>query len=136
MGTSAKAKTVLSIPDLFNPKAFADWWHECHQLDIAPLEIAKMLETVGTPIALVRASQVLTRDPNHAILASSLAGRALRASDHDVRLLARLRLATLEVMRGYRVGPHDVRGAFSAVPVLLETLETCNLADPRTDLIV
>ena len=95
-----------------------------------------MLETVGTPIALVRASQVLTRDPNHSILASSLAGRALRASDHDVRLLARLRIATLEVMRGYRVGTQDVRGAFSAIPVLLETLEACDLAHPRTDLIV
>jgi hypothetical protein len=136
MGISAQAKTVLSIPDLSNPKAFADWWHECHQLDIAPLEIAKMLEAVGTSIALVRASQVLTRDPKHSILASSLAGRSLQASDHDVRLLARLRLATLEVMRGYRVGTHDVRGAFSAVPVLLETLEACDLAHPRTDLII
>ena len=136
MGISAQAKTVLSIPDLFDPKAFADWWHECHQLDMAPLEIAKMLEAVGTPIAFVRASYVLTRNPNHAILAASLAGRGLQASDHDVRLLARLRLATLEVMRGYRVGTHDVRGAFSAIPVLLEVLESCDLEQPRTDLIV
>ena len=136
MGISAQAKTVLSIPDLFDPKAFADWWHECHQLDMAPLEIAKMLEAVGTPIAFVRASHVLTRDPNHAILAASLAGRGLQASDHDVRLLARLRLATLEVMRGYQVGTHDVRGAFSAIPVLLEVLESCDLEQPRTDLIV
>jgi hypothetical protein len=136
MGISAKAKMVLSIPDLSNPKAFADWWHRCHELVIPPVEIARMLENIGTPIAVVRASQVLARDTNHAMLAASLAGRGLQASNHDVRLLARLRLATLEVMRGYQVGTHDVRGALSAIPVLLEVLESCDLDQPRTDLIV
>ena len=59
----------------------------------------------------------------------------LNSAEHDVRLLARLRLATLEVMRGYRVGTNDVRGAFSALPVLHELLESCEHAQPRTSLI-
>ena len=121
-----KIKIIPSFPLLNDPFAFAAWWHKCQvQLGIQPERLAEGLEQLGTPIALVRASQVLTRDPAQASKAARLAGRALNSAEHDVRLLARLRLATLEVMLGYRVGTNDVRGAFSALPVLHELLESC-----------
>jgi hypothetical protein len=132
-----KLEEIPSASSLSDPVTFAAWWRDrADRRKIPPIWIAEALERSGTAIALVRASQVLTRDPAHAPLAARLAGRALSARDVDVRLLARLRLATLEVMRGYRLGARDARGAFSAIPLLHDLLGTCDEAQPRTDLMV
>jgi hypothetical protein len=136
-GFGFKPEVTPSASSLADPVTFAAWWRDkVDQRKIPPIQIAETLERSGTAIGLVRASQVLTRDPAHAPLAAHLAGRALSAGDVDVRLLARLRLATLEVMRGYRLGARDARGAFSAIPLLHDLLGACDEAQPRSDLIV